>query len=180
MVLELLLEETDELVEIALGQVISDGIDLSRASVTLTPGMLSALDEMRQEFTDVHQEDEKQVDLLIQTGAAATLSLTAGFVTWLLRTGSLLATLLSTSPLWRPFDPIPVLAAFEASAPEGNNDKQPEPTPEDEDDLANAVLKLMKDKDKRVTLGKALQNTVRDYYTSSRMARDYMRIYDEI
>ena len=119
MVLELLLEETDELVEIAFGGTMDSGIDLSRTSVSLSPSMLSALEEMRANVDAVADQDEEEADLLVQTGAVATLSLTAGFVTWLLRTGSLLATVLSTSPLWRPFDPIPVLVDLQdASRPD--------------------------------------------------------------
>ncbi len=41
------------------------------------------------------------------TGVAFTLS--AGFATWLLRAGTLATSLLSSMPLWRGFDPLPVL-----------------------------------------------------------------------
>ena len=123
MVLELLLEETDELMEIALGRAMDTGLDLSSMSLSLSPSMLTALQEMRAEVNAVADQDEEKIDLLVQTGAVATLSLTAGFVTWLLRTGSLLATILSTSPLWRPFDPIPVLVDLQdASRPDPGED----------------------------------------------------------
>jgi phage host-nuclease inhibitor protein Gam len=119
MVLELLLQETDELMEMALRQATDVGFDLSSTRLSLTPSMLSALQEMRAEVDTAANQDEEKQDLLVSTGAVATLSLTAGFVTWLLRTGSLLATVLSTSPLWRPFDPIPVLVDLnDASRPD--------------------------------------------------------------
>jgi hypothetical protein len=99
------------------------GLDLSSMSLSLSPSMLTALQEMRAEVNAVADQDEEKIDLLVQTGAVATLSLTAGFVTWLLRTGSLLATVLSTSPLWRPFDPIPVLVDLQdASRPDLGED----------------------------------------------------------
>ena len=37
--------------------------------------------------------------------------LTVGYIAWILRGGALAATLLSTMPLWRQFDPLPLLAA---------------------------------------------------------------------
>ena len=39
-----------------------------------------------------------------------TFTLTAGYVSWLLRAGYLSASLLSALPLWREFDPLPILA----------------------------------------------------------------------
>ena len=37
--------------------------------------------------------------------------LTVGYISWILRGGALAATLLSTMPMWRQFDPLPLLAA---------------------------------------------------------------------
>ncbi len=41
--------------------------------------------------------------------AGTSLGLTVGIVSWLLRGGALLSALLSSMPLWRGFDPLPVL-----------------------------------------------------------------------
>jgi hypothetical protein len=41
--------------------------------------------------------------------AGTSLGLTVGFVSWLLRGGALLSALLSSMPLWRGFDPLPIL-----------------------------------------------------------------------
>ncbi|MCZ6774815.1 MAG: hypothetical protein O7G83_22915, partial [Proteobacteria bacterium] len=45
--------------------------------------------------------------LQVSTGFGAVLSV--GFVSWVLRGGALAATLLSTVPMWRGFDPLPML-----------------------------------------------------------------------
>jgi VCBS repeat-containing protein len=45
-----------------------------------------------------------------QAATAATLSLTAGFVAWTLRSGALVASLFASTPLWLQVDPLPVLA----------------------------------------------------------------------
>ena len=39
------------------------------------------------------------------------MALTAGFISWVLRGGALSAALLSTMPMWKGFDPLPLLAA---------------------------------------------------------------------
>ena len=54
------------------------------------------------------------------------LSLTVGFVSWLLRAGSLLASFMSVAPLWKQFDPLPVLGAAKK--------KKEDLEPEDEKD----------------------------------------------
>ena len=48
--------------------------------------------------------------LTTTTATGLTVSFTVGYVTWLLRAGYLSASLLSVLPLWREFDPLPVLA----------------------------------------------------------------------
>ncbi|MEZ5596733.1 MAG: tandem-95 repeat protein [Pseudomonadales bacterium] len=107
---EILLEESAE--SASLFNVAATGLqDLLDGNDYLTPRLNDAIQQMREQFDRQQQDAEQQLSVVYQSTAAATLSLTAGFVTWLLRTGSLLATVLSTGPLWRPFDPIPVLAA---------------------------------------------------------------------
>ena len=46
-----------------------------------------------------------------EAAAGISLSLTAGFVSWALRAGSMAASFLAAMPTWRNFDPMPVLAA---------------------------------------------------------------------
>jgi hypothetical protein len=52
-------------------------------------------------------EETKPVDIKVVLGAS--VSLTAGFVSWILRAGSLMASFMSTVPLLRRFDPLPIL-----------------------------------------------------------------------
>jgi hypothetical protein len=72
--------------------------------------LYGALDLMEREIDTAAAEEEEQT-VLSATLKGTSLLLTAGFATWLLRGGSLLASLLSTMPLWRSFDPLPVLMA---------------------------------------------------------------------
>jgi hypothetical protein len=64
-------------------------------------------------------------------GAAAgvTAALSAGYVVWCLRAGTLLASVLSSLPMWRNFDPLPVLEYWEKKSTVDDES-------DDEDELA--------------------------------------------
>ena len=49
------------------------------------------------------------------TAVATTASLSVGYIMWMLRGGYVLASVLSTMPVWQHIDPLPVLAALEAA-----------------------------------------------------------------
>ena len=51
--------------------------------------------------------------VVIGSSAIATTSLSVGYVIWMLRGGSLFASLVSTLPAWSSFDPLPVLNKFD-------------------------------------------------------------------
>lgn len=55
------------------------------------------------------QEREHQAHLMGRVASFSGLALSAGFVAWILRSGSLLASFLVSMPAWRHFDPLPVL-----------------------------------------------------------------------
>ncbi len=68
----------------------------------------SRIDQMREQMDDdLTQEFEDNVEVKVVLGTSA--SLTAGFVGWVLRGGSLLASMMSTLPVLNRFDPLPVL-----------------------------------------------------------------------
>jgi hypothetical protein len=108
LVLELLLDEAEELVE-SVNRLVDGAFDVSALSATLSPNMLAALDSMHSNTDHQEQQAAERMELMVTACTAVSVSLTVGFVTWLLNSGSLLATALSTSPLWRPLDPVPIL-----------------------------------------------------------------------
>ena len=55
------------------------------------------------------QERENQTRLFGRVTSFSGIALSAGFVVWILRSGSLLASFLVSMPAWRHFDPLPVL-----------------------------------------------------------------------
>jgi hypothetical protein len=69
------------------------------------------LDAMNQEMSAHRNVDVASVGLGLQSVTFGTFALSAGYVVWLLRAGVLSASLLSSAPLWRQIDPLPVLSA---------------------------------------------------------------------
>ncbi|MCU7860904.1 MAG: tandem-95 repeat protein, partial [Candidatus Thiodiazotropha sp. (ex Lucinoma kastoroae)] len=69
------------------------------------------LDSMNQEMSDHQGQQASNDGLIFQSATFSTLTLSVGYVAWLLRAGVLSASLLSFTPLWRQIDPLPVLSA---------------------------------------------------------------------
>jgi len=70
------------------------------------------LDNLAEEMSRSGNQDI-DFDALSLEAAGAALSLTAGALIWVLRTGSLAASLLSVMPMWAHIDPLPVLSEGE-------------------------------------------------------------------
>ena len=101
----------------------------NRLSLELNLGTRTTqvLDEFSRRLDDAGQtHDETHVNV-VKTATAATLTLSAGFAAWTLRSGALLASLFASSPLWRQFDPLPILGNDE------DEDREVEAHGEDED-----------------------------------------------
>ncbi|UCB56113.1 MAG: tandem-95 repeat protein, partial [Thiotrichales bacterium] len=69
-----------------------------------------AIDEMKQEVTESAEEKIAEVEFRVAAAKSSGVVLTAGVVAWILRSGALLSSLLSTMPLWKGYDPLPILA----------------------------------------------------------------------
>ncbi|MDX2251143.1 MAG: cadherin domain-containing protein, partial [Nitrospira sp.] len=86
-------------------------ITVSAASggATSHDSLAAQLNRLADELERKMQEREEQAHLIGRIAAFSGVALSAGFVTWLLRGGSLLASFLVSLPAWRHFDPLPVL-----------------------------------------------------------------------
>ena len=66
---------------------------------------------MDRSLEDIKRHDRllgaSSIDLSLSIGSA----LSAGFVTWVLRSGALMSALISTMPVWRGFDPLIILGS---------------------------------------------------------------------
>ena len=79
--------------------------------IALSPRLLGALDLLRSEMESDEEQAVRHDRMVATVATVAGTTLTVGFVTWLIRSGVLLATALTTTPLWRPLDPVPILAS---------------------------------------------------------------------
>jgi Flp pilus assembly protein TadB len=86
-------------------------ITVSAASegATSHDSLAAQLNRLADELERKMREREEQAHLIGRIAAFSGLALSAGFVAWLLRSGSLLASFLVSLPAWRHFDPLPVL-----------------------------------------------------------------------
>ncbi len=66
---------------------------------------------MKREMSGPHNSTGADAAFAVQVASFGGIVLTVGYISWILRGGALAATLLSTMPLWRQFDPLPLLAA---------------------------------------------------------------------
>ncbi|MCU7842138.1 MAG: tandem-95 repeat protein, partial [Candidatus Thiodiazotropha sp. (ex Troendleina suluensis)] len=105
------------------------------------------LDSMNQEMSDHQGQQASNDGLIFQSATFSTLTLSVGYVAWLLRAGVLSASLLSFTPLWRQVDPLPVLSAH-AKRRDDDQDDIPD---DDPDEKRLAKLFDRKNKQKKQT-----------------------------
>jgi len=71
---------------------------------------VSSIDKL---FDDRQEQSERSYKVMAQISASLGLTFAAGYVTWVLQAGSMLASLLASMPMWRQFDPLPILSKNE-------------------------------------------------------------------
>lgn len=72
---------------------------------------IQGLEAVRQDLEDAAKNSDANYKLGKEAAAGVTLSLSAGFVSWVLRGGSLMASFMSVLPMWKQLDPLPILGA---------------------------------------------------------------------
>ena len=78
--------------------------------------------------------------VIVGSTIAGSTGLSVGYVVWLIRGGALLASLVSSTPAWRAFDPLPVLAYMNKGSEEES---------EDQDSLDTIIQKRAKESNMR-------------------------------
>ena len=82
----------------------------SAVQVKSMDALWSAIDKMKQEMGGTSGEKMSPTEFKVAAAKSSGVVLTAGVVAWILRSGALLSSLMSTIPLWRGYDPLPILA----------------------------------------------------------------------
>ena len=95
-----------------------------------TEAMLQGLDRIQQEINDQLEMEAAQGKLIIGAATGLAASVLVGYVVWALRAASLLLGALSALPMWRCFDPLPVLLGKDKRRNEDEKRKHDEPEPE--------------------------------------------------
>ena len=75
-----------------------------------------SIEEMAFQMQSSADAHELETRLRSEAVIGLAVSLTAGFVSWVLRAGSLLASFVAVLPVWRHFDPLPILSNFKSDA----------------------------------------------------------------
>ena len=85
-----------------------DGQALAEAPARVSAAFLNTLSALEGDLQRATETSEGRHRLIVLVTTTGGITLTAGLVAWLLRSGTLLASLLSALPAWRHFDPLPV------------------------------------------------------------------------
>ncbi len=85
-----------------------DPLDMNNTG--LSPEVLQQLTQFSDELGQTMEEQVDDRSWFINTVKGAGLSLSAGFVAWMVRGGALVAGLMASLPAWRHFDPVPILS----------------------------------------------------------------------
>ena len=85
------------------------GQTLEKAPVPLSAVFRKTLMVVEEDLRRATEMSESNRKFAVGITNMGGISLTAGVITWMLRSGSLLASLAATMPAWRHFDPLPVV-----------------------------------------------------------------------
>lgn len=71
--------------------------------------LFTAMDEMNDQIDEKAAENQASVEFQAAAVSSSSVALTAGAVAWVLRSGALMTSLMATMPVWRGYDPLPIL-----------------------------------------------------------------------
>ena len=97
----------------------------------------SAVDKMKEKKASSTEQESGQVELKVAAIESSGVVLSAGVVAWLMRSGALLSSLLSNIPMWKGYDPLPVLMYKD-------DDEEKEEVEFDEDKIPTSLEELKK------------------------------------
>jgi hypothetical protein len=84
--------------------------------------MWAALNSFTQDVDQAVQSNSRSMKLMVGTTATVGGTLTVGYVLWLLRGGTLIASMVSTLPAWTMIDPLPILDSSDLNPHEDDDE----------------------------------------------------------
>ncbi|RKZ55185.1 MAG: hypothetical protein DRQ44_18120, partial [Gammaproteobacteria bacterium] len=82
----------------------------------------TSIDLIKQQIDENVSENISNVEFRAAAVSSSGVALTAGVVAWILRGGALMSSLISTIPLWKGYDPLPILAYKDEDEDEDEED----------------------------------------------------------
>ena len=111
------------------------------ATVFFSPEVMAqALDHLQKQIDDTMELDANQGQLIIGAATGLGASVMVGYVVWAFRGASLLLGALSAMPMWRCFDPLPVLIGNDKKRDEDAEEKSGEQESEDDEKRVRDLL----------------------------------------
>jgi len=107
-------DRSAQLVASAVATLLPNPIHDLTASILHNTEMWNQLNTFRDQLREQDQVSDHLENLVVGSTTVVTGGLTVGYVIWLVRGGSLLATMVSVIPSWTSFDPLPVMERFAA------------------------------------------------------------------
>jgi len=113
-VVELLLDSLEE--ASAELQMLGSMFVNQNAELAFSPHLINALQGVTDDLAEGAASSEDQLTFQVNSITFVSAGLTIGFVTWLLQSGSLVATAVTSAPLWQSIDPVPVLSSSDSDS----------------------------------------------------------------
>ncbi len=115
--------------------------DAGPVVATVHPATQQAIEQIKEAAKKV-AEHETVVHRVVGTIATVSATASAGYIIWIARGGSLLLSMLTSAPIWRFLDPLPVLNAKTAKANKKRwwQKKKPAETPDEGDEKLEQLM----------------------------------------
>lgn len=96
-----------------VGELVPEPMHDLTLSILQNHAMWNQFNSFRDDVNSRRESTTLMENIVVGTTTAVSGGLTVGYVIWLIRGGSLLATMMSVMPTWISFDPLPVMDQFE-------------------------------------------------------------------
>jgi len=106
------------------GNVVDEIDDVQFVSYSSYAALADELYQLGKDLDDDADDKKFLGKKTTEVSVGLSMSLTAGVVSWVMRGGSLLASLISVAPLWQQVDPLPILGAGTKSLKNDTDDDE--------------------------------------------------------
>jgi VCBS repeat-containing protein len=114
-----------DLANLNLNQIEVNNLEVTElAEVVRSDAFEKSLVQLGENLDEALNEQDVASQLRVASAAGIVAGVSTGILTQVLRVGALLASFMSVVPLWRQFDPLPILAAFDDSEGEADGDDE--------------------------------------------------------